>query len=252
MGVSTRGTAAGSQLAGVRDQPGLSLPPPTAGLLLQLAVLAALAATVGLGTAGWLAGLGYAVVTLVLLTRALRQPGVRRWGPADSVTLARGTLVGGATALVADSFTGPAPVAVLVSIASVALLLDAVDGQVARRTGTASPLGARFDMETDSILVLVLSVFVASLLGWWVLAVGAFRYAFGVAAWAMPWLQAPLPVRRSRKVVAALQGIVLVVAAAGVLPAVLSGTMIGLVLAMLCWSFGRDVGWLWRAARPAG
>ena len=39
-----------------------------------------------------------------------------------------------------------------------ALALDGVDGQVARRTGTASELGARFDMEVDAFLILVLSV----------------------------------------------------------------------------------------------
>ena len=36
-------------------------------------------------------------------------------------------------------------------------LLDLVDGWVARRTGTASPFGARFDLETDAALILVLS-----------------------------------------------------------------------------------------------
>ena len=44
-----------------------------------------------------------------------------------------------------------------VVLAAVALVLDAVDGRVARRTGTVHPLGARFDMETDAFLILVLS-----------------------------------------------------------------------------------------------
>ena len=43
-------------------------------------------------------------------------------------------------------------------LSSVALALDGVDGQVARRTRTVSALGARFDMEVDAFLVLVLSV----------------------------------------------------------------------------------------------
>jgi phosphatidylglycerophosphate synthase len=231
----------------IRNDAAVSVHPPTVGLLAQLGVLTMLANSVGLGVAGWLAGLTYAVGTWVLLSRALRQPWVRRWGPADTVTLARATLVGAVTALVADSLWGQVPVAVLVALAAVALALDAVDGQVARRTGTTSPLGARFDMEIDSVLVLVLSVFVAGFLGWWVLAIGAFRYVFGVAGWVAPWLQAALPVRLSRKVVAAMQGIVLVVASAGVLPEALATALVGLALGLLCWSFGRDVGWLWRA-----
>ena len=103
-------------------------------------------------------------------------------GPADLVTLGRAVLVGGVTALVADWLvTGRMPTAVLVALAAVALALDAVDGRVARRTGTASARGARFDMEVDAVLVLVLSGYVAALLGPWTLAIGAMRYVFAVA-----------------------------------------------------------------------
>ncbi len=225
--------------------PARAVRPPAAGLVVQFAVVAALATGVGLGALGWLAAAGYGLITWALLSRAVRRPGVHLWGPADTVTLIRATLVGGVTALVADSLRGPVPVAVLVTLAAVALLLDAVDGQVARRTRT-SPLGARFDMEIDSFLALVLSVFVAGSLGWWVVVIGTFRYAFGVASWLLPWLRAPLPVLQSRKVVAATQGIVLVVASTGVLPQWLALGLVGLVLALLCWSFGRDIGWLWR------
>ncbi len=102
----------------------------------------------------------------------------------------------------------------LVTLASVALVLDAVDGQVARRTGTVTALGARFDMEVDAFLILVLSVFVATTAGAWVLAIGAMRYGFVVAGWLLPWLRSPLPVSTARKAVAAAQGIALVVAGA--------------------------------------
>ena len=46
----------------------------------------------------------------------------------------------------------------LVTLSTVALVLDAVDGQVARRTGTATPLGARIDGEVDAFLILLLSI----------------------------------------------------------------------------------------------
>ena len=79
------------------------------------------------------------------------------------MTLTRATLAVGVAALVADSFDQPAPVAMLVTLTVVALALDAVDGWVARRTRTASALGARFDGEVDAFLILVLSVYVAPL-----------------------------------------------------------------------------------------
>jgi phosphatidylglycerophosphate synthase len=136
-------------------------------------------------------------------------------------------------------------------MATVALILDAVDGPVARRTGTDSALGARFDVEVDSVLVLVLSVYVAVLLDPWVLVIGAMRYAFVAAGWAAPWLRSPLPASYSAKAVAALQGIVLVVAAADVLPRSVAAALAGVALALLVWSFTRSVVWLWRDAGRA-
>jgi phosphatidylglycerophosphate synthase len=216
------------------------------GLTAQVLLLAGLAATVGLHADGWLAGLTYALMTCVTLAAGMARGGVTGFGPADWVTLARATLVGCVAALTAESFRWPVPVAVLVGLTVVALALDAVDGWVARGTGTASPLGARFDMEVDAFLLLALSVYVARSFGPWVLAIGGMRYAFVVATWLLPWMRAPLPPRYWRKVVAAVQGIVLVVAAADVLPAAVIITALVLSLSLLLESFGRDVLWLWR------
>lgn len=223
---------------------------PAVGLIIQFVVLSGLAATVGLGVAGWLAGSAYAVVICLTLARGLRRAGSTRLGPADRVTLGRAILVGGVTALTADAFVRPTPVAPLVALAAVALSLDAVDGYVARRTGTASPLGARFDMEVDAFLILVLCAYLAPTVGGWVLIIGAMRYAFVVAGWALPWMRATLPPRYWRKVVAAAQGVVLAVAASGVLPGPAAFAVLAMALALLVESFGHDVGWLWRH-RPA-
>lgn len=213
----------------------------------QVAFLAALSASVGLGMSGWLAGLAYLTVLMALLLGGLRKVGARSLGPANRVTLTRAVLVGCVTALVAST---QAPVTAIVAIASIALALDAVDGPVARRTGSASALGARFDMEIDAFGIMVLSVFVAWRLGPWVLAIGAMRYAFVVAGLPLRWLREPLAPNRPRKVVAAVQGIALVVAGAGVLPAFWAVALVAGALAALVWSFGRDVVWLW-SHRPA-
>ncbi|MFJ9413406.1 CDP-alcohol phosphatidyltransferase family protein [Streptomyces sp. NPDC101227] len=223
----------------------------TAGMGVQLLVLEILCRAFGLGTAGWLTGSTFAVVTWAVLTLALRRSWTGSFGPANRVTLARAILVGGVTALVADSFGHRPPVAVLVALATVALILDAVDGQVARRTGTATALGARFDMEVDAFLILVLSIYVAMPLGAWVLFIGLMRYAFVAASWVLPWLRGDLPHSMARKTVAALQGIVLVVAGAGVVPTGWAILAVGAALALLVWSFGRDVAWLWRTREAA-
>jgi len=217
-----------------------------AGFGAQLILLTLLWAGVGLSPVGWVAGAAYALAIWAILNTALRRSGTSSLGPADLVTLARAVLVGGVTALVTDGATVGTRVLVLAALASVALVLDAVDGHVARRTGTSSALGARFDMEVDAFLILVLSVYVSLSLGVWVLAIGVMRYAFVAAAWVMPWLSAPLPRSYARKTVAALQGVVLVVVGAGVIPDLLSVVAVALALASLVWSFGRDIVWLWR------
>jgi phosphatidylglycerophosphate synthase len=223
---------------------------PLIGLIGQVVLLAALAVTIGLGPGGWLVGVGFGVFTCIALTRGLNRSGASALGPADRVTLARATLVGAIAALTVDSLYRHVPLAVLVAVAAVALTLDAVDGKVARRTGTVSAFGARFDMEVDAFLILVFSVYLSRPVGPWVLAIGGMRYAFVLAGWVLPWMRAALPPRYWRKVVAATQGIVLMVATAGVLPGPLATAALAVALALLVESFGRDIGWLWRR-RPA-
>ena len=218
---------------------------PVIGLTVQLVLLAALAATVGLGWPGWLVGAGWALTGGVALARGLRRHAAEGLGPAGGVTLVRATIVGGVAALVADSFDRSTPLTALVALTVVALVLDAVDGLVARRTGTATALGARFDMEVDAFLILVLSVYVARAEGGWVLAIGAARYVFVVAGWLLPWLRGTVQPRQWCKVVAATQGIVLAVAAADVLPGPLTDAALIGALALLAESFGREVWELW-------
>jgi len=219
---------------------------PVTGLTAQVLLLAALAGTVGLNDAGWVVGLTCGVVTNALLARGLARHHTDRLGPADRVTLARVTLAGGVAALTADSFGRPAPVRTLLALTAVALVLDAVDGWVARRTATESALGAIFDGEADAFLMLVLSVYVARSAGAWVLAIGTARYAFLVAGWLLPWMSRTLPPRYWRKVVAGTAGVALTLAVPDVLPRLLTNTLLAVSLALLAESFGRDVWWLWR------
>ncbi len=212
-------------------------------------IVGILAAAVGEGPLGWVAGLvsGWGATALVA---AARRRETAAMTPADRVTFARALLVAGVAALAAGSDGSHGAVVALVTIAAVALVLDAVDGQVARRTGTSSSFGARFDGEVDAYLILWLSVAVAGPYGPWVLAIGVVRYAFLVAGWVVPWLAAPLPPRFWRKVVAAVQGIVLTVAVSGLLPKVVGMTLVAAALVLLAESFGRDV--LWLARRGVG
>jgi phosphatidylglycerophosphate synthase len=234
-----------TRLAGKGARPTIRLA-TILGLLATAALLGVVSATAGLGVAGWIAGLATgSAATALIVTARMRsdQPAIH---PADWVTLTRALLIAGVAGLVAESFVRPLAVTALVTLSIIALALDAVDGQVARRTGTATPLGARLDAEADAFLILLLSIVVSRDYGDWVLIIGAARYALLVAGWLIPWLAAPLPPRYWGKVVAAVQGIVLTVAASGVLDRRTGMIAVAVALLLLAESFGRNVIWLYR------
>jgi phosphatidylglycerophosphate synthase len=205
------------------------------------ALLGVLVVSQGLGPAGLLVGVATTVLGTWWLQHSAGRHDVVRLGPADVVTLVRAALVVGVTALVVD---GGAHARALVPLAAVALALDLVDGQVARRTGTVSAFGASLDMEVDAWLILVLSVHVAPDVGWWVIAIGLARYALALAAVLLPGLRRPVPVRRWAKVVAAVQGVTLLVVATGWVPSPLSPVLLGAALLLLAESFTHQVRWL--------
>jgi phosphatidylglycerophosphate synthase len=220
-------------------------------LVVLLSVVTAHWQVVVLPTPGWQAALAYLLISNTLLVRGLARRRSAQFGPANVVTTMRSTLVGLITGLVAASFTTTISIVLLTALVVPALALDAVDGWVARRTGTSSELGARFDMEVDAFLLLVLSVYVAQSLGPWVLAIGALRYIFVMVGWMLPWFRRRLPFRYWRKVVTAVAGIALAIAATGLLQGI-DAVLVGIALAMLVESFGRDVIWLVLKRATAG
>ena len=199
-----------------------------------------------LSAAGWAAGVVCLIGLAVLVSIALRRSGAERFGAANAVTATRSMLICVVTALVVTSFTQRISVVFLVILTAATLALDAVDGQVARRTGGESAVGARFDMEADAFLILVLSIADVGIVGPWILAIGLMRYAFAAAGWAFPWLRARVPFRYWRKVVAAACGIALLLIASRLLPSPVDVLVGATALGLLIESFGRDVIWLIR------
>lgn len=173
-----------------------------------------------------------------------------RFGACNGVTLLRAGL---GASLLAPLVAGDAGQNVMGGwaipmVALLALSLDGLDGWLARRHGLVSGFGARFDMEVDAALALMLALhaMVDGMTGPVVLALGVMRYIFVAASWALPWMAAPLPDRFGRKLVCVIQIAALI---ALQVPGMGSGlaqlTALAAVTALL-WSFGRDTLWLWR------
>ena len=184
---------------------------PVLGPLTLVLLLTVLTPVTGLGTVGWFVGLACGAVAFTSVAVGLVRY-EHTVGPADVVTIVRLAMGCAVAALVAESFPVAGPDTALVTLATVALVLDAVDGKIARLTGTISAFGAKLDGEVDAFLMLVLSVYVAASTGWWVLSIGLVRYVFAAAGWVLPWMRGTLPPRFWRKVVTATEGIVLTVA----------------------------------------
>jgi phosphatidylglycerophosphate synthase len=221
------------------------------------------AACLGLALLAWtlgqLAGFGAWYVPKALLGLALTAACIwrglathaphQRFGAANAVTLTRLALVALLAAAASEPLNGQAGLAwLLLGLATLAAVLDMVDGPLARRSGQASAFGARFDMETDALLVLVLSLLVWHLgkAGAWVLAAGAMRYAFVLAACVWPWLGAALPASWRRKAVCVALITALIVCLGPIIPVTASQAIAASGLALLAWSFARDLVWLAR------
>ena len=173
------------------------VPDPQRGLLRAAGLGVALALAAGVALVGFDAGLGLTVTGYRAGRRAGAGADAARLsafhaGPVQPRDAWRGLrwprhcwppLAGGA-----------APWAVF-AVAALALALDGIDGWLARREGLTSGFGARFDMEVDSALALILALnaWAAGTAGAIVLLIGLPRYAFAAAALAFPWLDRPRP-----------------------------------------------------------
>jgi phosphatidylglycerophosphate synthase len=191
----------------------------------------------------------YAVTAVITLMTVDDYHPFPTFGPANLATTARSVIVAMVTALIGEATTRS--VALSVAAASVvATMLDGMDGWLARRTGMSSRFGARFDMETDALLILSLSVLTWQFdqAGAWIVLAGALRYLFIAAGWIVPRMRAALfpSWRRQAVCVAQIVGLSLVVSPFVSPPT--SAAIAGALLTLLLYSFAVDTIWLWRRA----
>jgi phosphatidylglycerophosphate synthase len=207
----------------------------------------------------WLSGSTAAFCFLLLAALVARYSRTRSLRAADLVTLARGLGVCFLAGFALQAWTGGLArngVLTMIIMGTLCLTLDGVDGRVARARGEATSFGARFDVEIDAAMLIVLSVAVAALglAGWWVLTIGGMRYGYVAASLLVPALRIPLPYRYSGKVIAVVQAVALLAALAfGLTHGAhwVPTAFLLTALALLCWSFSRSVIWQLRQSSVA-
>lgn len=167
-----------------------------------------------------------------------------RWGWANRITATRGLalLLWGAWGWQLSPVGWGS-----VILATVFLLADGVDGKLARRQGTVSPFGARFDLEVDALFVLIAGILLlrAEQLGPWVLITGLLRYGYLLAGRWWPVLNRPLPPSRRRAVCGVTNAALLTAGFAPILPLWLVQGLAALGLALVVGSFTVDARTQW-------
>jgi phosphatidylglycerophosphate synthase len=165
-----------------------------------------------------------------------------RIGAANAVTLLRLGLVVALSGWLRES-PGPREALVIALV----FMLDGVDGWLARRKRTTSAFGARFDMESDALFVLVcaLGLYARGRLGAYVLVPGFLRYLYVLALWAVPRLSREAPRSRLGRYAFSLMIVSLAVSAWPLFP---QHALLAMVAsAGIAASFARSVYWSLRA-----
>ncbi|MFN2361306.1 MAG: CDP-alcohol phosphatidyltransferase family protein, partial [Marinobacter sp.] len=196
-------------------------------------------------------------VTAALLYLAIAAPIVRYWpsgrdfGWANRATLVRAALI--------VPLVGAAPFIAGLgnwlwlygSLCLLALILDGVDGAIARATHSTTEFGARFDMELDALFILGLCIAVMALdkAGAWVLALGLMRYAFLAAGHWLDFMKQALPESFRRKTVCVWQVVTLMIAILPITSTAFATWTLATALALLCYSFLTDLRWLYQTGR---
>ena len=172
------------------------------------------------------------------------------FGAANVVTTFRAAAAVALLILLCRPGPGPVPGWEVALMAGGILALDGLDGFLARRRGTVSGFGARFDVEVDAAFALILCglIWKSDVAGAAILALGLPRYLFMVAAVFEPRLRAPLPPSMLRKAICVLQISTLCLLLVPGLPGPVAVMLQVTATAALAWSFGRDILWLTRTA----
>lgn len=175
-----------------------------------------------------------------------------RFGAANNVTLLRAGIAALVAGLLGHAAPTPGLAWLLAAFAGLALILDGIDGWLARRSGLQSSFGARFDMEVDAAFILILAalVYQADKAGAWVLLSGLLRYGFVALSYVLPWLRQPLPPRRRRQTACVIQTLALALCLIPPLIPPWTTLLATGALGLLALSFMVDIFWLARHSKP--
>jgi phosphatidylglycerophosphate synthase len=213
-----------------------------AGALLAFSVF-------GIGWRGSLTALAcYGLMSFLVIAGLARHAHPSRFGHANAITLTRAAMTALLYGIGGEWLFGGLPALgeglrwSLASLAALILILDGLDGPVARRSGMASAFGARFDMEADCLFVLAVCwlMMATGAAGAWMLVFGSLRYAFMLASLRWPGLNGELKPMRRRKAIYVAQAAAPTIGITPFCPPALAWGLCAAAFALVALSFALD------------
>ena len=136
---------------------------------------------------------------------------------------------------------------IFIILALVSLILDGLDGSIARKYGNSSKFGELFDQESDNFLMFVLSIslYINKDIGIYVFLIPAYRYIFNVLMIKYTWLKNTLPDSLFRKSACVLTTLLMIISHDTYFNVYISNFIIVFALFIITFSFSKDIIWLY-------
>ena len=137
---------------------------------------------------------------------------------------------------------------IFIFLAFIALILDGVDGLIARRYKESDSFGISFDQEADNLMLLILclSIYLNKDIGVEIFLIPIYRYIFILSMYRFLWLKRELPESFTRKFVCIFTSILLIISHISYLDEYIIINIVFFALFIITFSFAKDIIWLYR------
>ena len=137
---------------------------------------------------------------------------------------------------------------IIIILSTVSLIMDGLDGFIARKYNLVSKFGEIIDQESDNFLMLVISIslYLNKDIGLYVFFIPLYRYAFLVSMKKYDWLQRTLPSSQFRKIACVLTIVLMIMSQDVYFNYENTLFLVILSLFIITFSFSKDIIWLYR------
>ena len=137
---------------------------------------------------------------------------------------------------------------IIIILSTVSLIMDGLDGFIARKYNLVSRFGEIIDQESDNFLMLVISIslYLNKDVGLYVFLIPLYRYTFLASMKKYDWLKRTLPSSQFRKIACVLTIVLMIMSQDVYFNYENTVFLVFLSLFIITFSFSKDIIWLYR------